>query len=100
MSKRITIRLDDKLYNKIKNETEKYDMTLSDIIRIKLTEKNKINRICNQKWLNEINKIGININQIAKYINVQKIIDRAIGKELILMKDQLNFLIAEIKNDS
>ena len=41
---RITVRLDDDFINKLKAEAQKNELTLSDMVRVKLTEKNKINK--------------------------------------------------------
>jgi FMN-dependent NADH-azoreductase len=92
---RITIRLSDDFINKLKEEAQKNELTLSDMVRVKLTEKNKINKRNNQQLVYELNRIGLNLNQIAKHCNSKKIVDKLVLEELIVIEKQLQ----EITND-
>ena len=94
---RITIRLDDELYNKLTSEADKLGLTLSDIIRAKLTKKNKINKNYNDKLIYELHRIGNNFNQITKHINIKKVIDRTVAKTLLKIEDDLKTILGEIK---
>jgi hypothetical protein len=89
---RITVRLDDDFINKLKAEAQKNELTLSDMVRVKLTEKNKINKRNNQRLVYELNRIGLNLNQIAKHCNSKKIVDKLILEELIQIEKQLQGL--------
>ena len=79
---RITVRLSDDFINKLKAEAKKNDLTLSDMVRVKLTEKNKINKRNNQQLVYEINRLGKNLNQIAKNSNSNKIVDKLVLEKL------------------
>ena len=89
---RITVRLSDDFINKLKAEAKKNDLTLSDMVRVKLTEKNKINKRNNQQLVYEINRLGKNLNQIAKHCNSKKVLDKLVLEQLIIIEKQLQGL--------
>jgi len=96
MSIVVSVRLDDKTYNNLVEQAKNLDLTLSDLIRKKLTKnKNIVIKNDNKKLyeLNRLNlqisKIGNNINQIAKYVNTQKIIDKIVAKALLEIANDL-----------
>lgn len=51
--------------------------------------------------IREVSKIGININQMAKYLNIKKELDRTVFIELLKIKDDLNEVLEKvIKSDT
>ena len=92
--KKISIRIPDKLYQELKQISEENGLTLSEVIRAKI-QKNKRN-LCNKKltteFLYQINRIGNNINQIAKYVNTKKSIDRLVVIQLTKIIEELKGL--------
>ena len=67
---------------------------LSEFIRsIILTGSYKVTSEDYSDLLYEVNKIGINLNQIAKYANIEKELDIKILKELAKIREQLDILI-------
>lgn len=69
--KQINIRLSDIEYENINLKAEYCGLTMSDYIRKQITDGLiiKYERLDIKTLANELNKIGININQIAKHIN-------------------------------
>ena len=96
-TKRVTIRFTPDEYNSLKEKATQFDMTLSDYIRTKLlTKREKIRPSkCNKELLYHINRIGNNLNQIAKHCNISKSIDKLVLKELINIEQQLNKLLGQ-----
>lgn len=68
-NKRITIRIEEKLKEKIKLESEKSNMTMSQYINKCLNNKSIIVIEKGKEIYYELNKIGNNLNQIAKKVN-------------------------------
>lgn len=68
-NKRITIRIEEKLKEKIKLESEKSNMTMSQYINNCLNNKSIIVIEKGKEIYYELNKIGNNLNQIAKKVN-------------------------------
>lgn len=49
----------------------------------------------------EVTRIGININQMARHLNITQEVDRAIFLELLKIKDDLNEVLEQVvKNDT
>jgi len=73
----ISLRLSENEFEQIKSEAEKLGYTKSDFIRSILFKKNRClkNKKNTKKILFELNRIGNNLNQIAKYVNTFKTID-------------------------
>jgi len=97
MDKRITIRIPNELYEKLKQQTDETGYTLSEIIRIKLQgNRGEIkNKKLTKEFVYELNRIGNNINQIAKHCNTNKVIDRLAVLELAKIKE----LLEKLTND-
>jgi len=73
----VSLRLTESEFEQIKSEAEKLGYTTSDFIRSILLKKNRClkNKKDTKKILFELNRIGNNLNQIAKYVNTFKTID-------------------------
>jgi len=97
--KRVTIRLNKEEYNKIKKEAINFDTTISNYIRLKILSSGNRGKIQNKKltreFIYELNRIGNNINQIAKHCNTNKAIDRLAVIELAKIKE----LLEKLTND-
>lgn len=68
-NKRITIRVDEKLKEKIKSQSKKANMTMSEYINRVLKNKNIVVIEQGREICFELNKIGNNVNQIARKLN-------------------------------
>lgn len=98
MDKRITIRIPNELYEKLKQQSDETGYTLSEIIRKKLQKGNREeipNKKLTQEFIYELNRIGNNINQITKHCNTNKAIDRLAVIELAKIKE----LLEKLTND-
>ena len=68
-NKRVTIRIEEKLREKIKLESKKSNLTMSKYINNCLKNKSIIVIENGKEIYYELSKIGNNINQIAKKLN-------------------------------
>lgn len=89
-NKRFEIRLSEQEYQKIKANAQKAKLTVSQFTRRSLTGEvvQEAKPVEYFKLYNEINKIGVNINQIAKIANTTKSVEETSMKEIryLLMK--------------
>ncbi len=94
-TKRVTIRFTQNEYNELKEKATQFDMTLSDYIRTTLLSKREKVRPskCDKRLLYEINRIGNNLNQIAKHCNTIGTIDKFALKELVDIEKKLNEIL-------
>jgi uncharacterized protein YcgI (DUF1989 family) len=97
-NKRVTIRLTDDEHQQIKVESFNNNLTLSDYARQKiLTGRVKKGKSkCTQELLFEINKIGNNLNQVARNCNAFKSVDIATLQTLTEIEKKLNLLLEKI----
>ena len=100
-NKRVTIRLTQDEYKNFTKQADELAISLSEFIRLKLNNINKIKiqknkNECNKRMLYEINRIGLNLNQIAKYTNSKKVLDKIILEQLIQIEKQLNNVLKGI----
>ena len=91
--KRVTIRFTDDEYNKVYSSAQELGISLSDYIRRKATgNRERISSKCNKELLYEMNRIGNNLNQIAKHCNINKSVDKLVLKSLVEIEKKLNDL--------
>ena len=96
-NKRVTIRLTEDEYKNFTKQADELAISLSEFIRLKLNNINKIKTSkCDKNLVYEINRIGLNLNQIAKYTNSKKVLDKLVMEELIQIEKQLNDLLKDI----
>jgi len=88
---RKTIRFSEIEYKKISEKIEKAEIDFSTFARSAILRK-KIKMPVEKKVLYEINRIGNNLNQIAKYVNTKKVIDKIVLKKLIEIEKQVKEL--------
>jgi len=111
---RKTVRFTPEEVEKLTLIAEAKGITLSDLIRRsvlgykiperispeRLTRKSEIFR----KYLAELNKIGVNINQIARYCNQYREVDALVLEKLLEieeeLKELLNRLYGELTSDN
>lgn len=105
-SKQIKINLTEEAHNRINILAKNANLTVSEFVRTLLNEKtinaplphnNKpkvIYRKINPKLLYEINKIGVNLNQIAKKLHTENILELSI---LLDIQKKINSLIKRKK---
>ena len=99
---RTTIRLPKHLKEKLEKEAKENNVTVAELIRIRLTNNDPrtffaiLHNL--QQLKNNISKTGNNINQIAKYVNVYKKVDIIAEEELQKQIKDLEILKEEIRN--
>jgi len=102
----IATKVDDVFYNKIKKIADDNNITISKLLKeaLKKITNNDIKNIktiktkieTNKRIVYELNRIGQNLNQIARYCNSKKVLDKLILEELIQIEKQLNDLLKDI----
>ena len=91
--KRVTIRFTEDEYNKLKTKADELGISLSTYIRKKaLGNRERISSKCNKELLYEMNRIGNNLNQIARHCNITKTIDKLVLQSLVEIEKKLNDL--------
>ena len=98
----IATKVDNVFYNEIKKIADDNNITISKLLKeaLKKITNNDIKNIktiktkieTNQRLVYELNRIGLNLNQIAKHCNSKKIVDKLILEELIQIEKQLQGL--------
>ena len=95
--KKVTIRFTGDEYNKLNKNASDLGLTLSAYIRHKvLGNRERITTKCTKELLYEINRIGNNLNQIAKHCNIKKSVDKLVLKELVDIEKKLNELMEQL----
>ena len=97
--KQINFRVKETEYEKLKKEAEKsnFNYVTSFCKQICLNKKVKIFKDYSayKNLLKEINRIGNNINQIARYCNYYKEVDKNVLAELKQINKQLQEILKE-----
>jgi transcriptional regulator with XRE-family HTH domain len=98
----VSTRLEWEEYEMLKDTVEKLGMTTSEYLRYLLEHQKqpkinikKIKEKCEglKDFVREINYIGVNINQIARYANKNREIDIAVLEKLVSIEEELNHLL-------
>ena len=102
----VSTRLEWEEYERLRDTVEKLGMTTSEYLRYLILNKkqpkvniNKIIKKCEglKQVAREINAIGINLNQIARYTNKKREIDMAVLEKLVRIEEELNRLLYSIQ---
>lgn len=91
-AKKVSVRFTDTEYKELEAKANKDNITISEYIRrssIKGYYSNKLKMNHTMELLSSVNKIGINLNQIAKYINTNRSIDKIVLSYLIAIEKSL-----------
>ena len=95
--KQINFRVKEQQYEKLKKEAEKsnFKTVTSFCKNICINKKVKIFKDYSiyKNLIKEINKIGNNINQIARYCNTAKEVDKNVLEELKKINEQLQKML-------
>jgi len=105
-SVRKTVRFTPEEAERIKQIAEAKGLTVSELIRRsvlglpipermspkRLAKRNEIFR----KYLTEVNRIGVNINQIARYCNKYREVDALVLERLVEIERELGELLEEL----
>lgn len=90
-----TVRFSEKEYEEIEKKRDELSLSFSEYIRLSISEDRiKIQSKTDEKLLYEINKIGTNINQVAKYCNSKRHIANL--HVLINIENQLERIIEDM----
>ena len=99
---RTTIRLPKHLKKILEKEAKKNNISLAELIRIKISNNDPKTFFCIlhnlQQIKNNISRTGSNINQITRYVNVYKNVDIIAAEELQKQIKDLEILKQEIRN--
>ena len=99
MRKFLKVGMDESLYNKSQQKAKDLNLTLSNYVRQLLENGKVVERVDNKKELYHLNKIGNNINQVAKKINSVKsyrTIDSKIYMMLLSIKENIYNMVFKI----
>ena len=102
---RITIRLTDEELQKIREKAKENSTSISDLFRQSvlgksaMRRKQKIDCEAVKMLVYEINKIGVNLNQIAKKINTSRDIDIQVLEHLRNIEYALSELLQKAIDD-
>jgi len=103
---RKTIRFSPEEVGKLERIAEGKGITLSELIRrsvlgYEIPERMSIERLARKseifrRYLKEINKIGVNINQIAWYCNQHREVDVLVLEKVLSMEKMLKELLSRL----
>lgn len=97
-TERITIRFTHSEYKKLKDKVGESNIKMANYIQ-KVSLRHKINCKTDLLVLNQVRKIGANINQIAKIANAEKSVSKSadlLSSELNTLKNMLQQVINSI----
>ena len=90
-NKTISLRLTEEEYNRLKNTADELGYSVSELVRKKvLGNREKLAQRQDLKLIAyELNRIGNNLNQIAKYVNTHRAIDRVVASNLLKIREAI-----------
>ncbi len=95
---RITIRLNDSEINNLEFKASMSGVSRSVYIRhIILYSKPPIHKF-DKAMVNQLSRVGSNLNQITKHVNTTKSIDSIVLKRIIEISNSINSLLDKDKN--
>ena len=92
--KQINIRLRADEYLKVYNLTKKADMCLSEYVRKCILKKEIVTVYGIKEFLEELNRIGNNLNQLTRKVNQGKV--KELGDDLAQINCNLNVVFEKI----
>lgn len=95
---RLTIRLDDNELNQVNLNASISGLNKSSYIRHVLKNAKPPIHKFDKAMIIQVSKIGNNINQIAKYVNIDKVIDGVVLKQIIDVNKKLDELMLQKQN--
>jgi len=99
--KQVKVNLTDEAYEKLCRDAEDLEVTKAEYIRrlLKTSIKKKKNISPeNLKLINEVKRIGTNLNQISKNINETNIIHILVLEQIIKIEEDLRELLNDCKH--
>jgi len=91
--KQIKVNIPEEDYLKIKEKAEAAGYKISGYLKTMLIQNNlltaKKKKIVDKNLLYELNKVGNNINQIARYLNINKELDYNVFEKLEVIEKHL-----------
>jgi len=91
--KTISAKVDDELYETAKRVAEANGLTVSKMLKQAFTSATIKDTSYEQKLLHELHRIGNNLNQIARYANTHKALDRQVLASLARIEEDLKGLL-------
>jgi len=91
--KTISAKVDDELYETAKRVAEENGLTVSKMLKQSFTSATIKDTRYEQKILHELHRIGNNLNQIARYVNTHKALDRQVLASLSRIESDLKELL-------
>ena len=91
--KTISAKVDNELYDKAKRIAQENGLTVSAMLKQALTTATIKDTSYEQKLLHEIHRVGNNLNQVARYANTHKALDRQVLSSLVRIESDLKELM-------
>lgn len=85
--------VNDEIYEKIKEIADSKNLTVSKVVKLAIEKIQIADQSVEIKKINELHRIGNNLNQIAKYCNTKKTIDRQVLKQLVEIESDIKSLL-------
>lgn len=101
-SQGVLVRMTTEEYQKVKELSETLGVSIAEIFRSKVfrgefpkLKRERLDKICNHlpALIKEVNRIGVNINQIARYCNRGRVVDYQVLRQLEEINEELSSLL-------
>lgn len=101
-SQGVLVRMTTEEYQKVKELSETLGVSIAEIFRSKVfrgefpkLKRERLEKICNHlpALIKEVNRIGVNINQIARYCNRGRVVDYQVLRQLEEINEELSSLL-------
>ena len=98
----VLVRLTTDEYQKVKELSEALGVSIAEIFRSKVFRgefpefrRERLEKICNHlpALIREVNRIGVNVNQIARYCNRGRVVDYQVLRQLEEINEELSSLL-------
>lgn len=87
--KTISAKISDTEFEKIRELAAKKNLTISKLIKKSIFESKITNDTLLVSLIRELNRIGNNLNQIARYVNTKKTLDMEVLNLLSVIEDEI-----------
>ncbi|HVW49892.1 MAG TPA: plasmid mobilization relaxosome protein MobC [Trinickia sp.] len=94
-NKNLLVRVNNDEYDRAKKMSEYYQMSMSEVVRISFCGSNTLDKNIRLEFLYQVNKIGVNLNQLTRKVNIkdkQTPFDILLLGEVQLIKNELKKL--------
>ena len=89
----ISAKVSDDFFEYVSELAEQKNLTISELIKQSILHSKIEDKKAQQRIAYEINRIGNNLNQIARLCNMRRAVDIATLQELTIIEEQLKEII-------